>query len=195
MRFTIFKKQTFTELSDEELLLNISRGSKDGLREMYSRYGLYLFHYFNKMLQYDEELAKDFTQDFFIKLEKSAKLFQPQLKAKTWMFTIASNMCKNEWRSRNNQVQHLSVISVEKEYDHQLERNIDIKTANNKIDELLDLLSLEDRNILTLRYQQECSIKEIAEITSLPEGTIKSRIFYLLKKLRQQLTIQQYNEY
>lgn len=142
------------------------------------------------MFYHDEEIAKDFTQDFFLKLEKNARSFQAQQSAKTWMFTIASNMCKNEWRKNTIRHQHLAKLAIQDAYHQKTEESIDQKTIKETLERALHSLEVDDRNIIALRYQQECSIAEIAAIMDLPEGTVKSRIFYLLKKLRKQINTQ-----
>jgi RNA polymerase sigma-70 factor (ECF subfamily) len=134
-----------------------------------------------------QELAEDFTHELFIKLVEHAVNFDPAKNARAWIFTIAANMCRNEWRNSNKRKNIIKNLDTGPDVYEVSQNKADLVLLKNKIDDALNTLDEEDKEILLLRYQQELSIKEIAQITGLPEGTVKSRIFYLLKKMSLQL--------
>ena len=99
-------------------------------------------------------------------------------------------MCKNEYRrSARNPV--LSVISEQDIQGvlQQIPQQLDQQLFNEQLNEAVDKLPIHHRQCFLLRYQEERSIKEISVILDCPEGTVKSRIHYCLKKLAQQLQI------
>ena len=138
------------------------------------------------MLWQDEEKAQDFMQDLFTKIVEKPKSFDIKRNFKTWMFSVANNMCKNEYRKQ----------AVRKNTSYNLDESYQIKdTAMNAMDSLQDTqfsekltvelakLDEKQKSTFVMRYFQDLSIKEIAETLECSEGTIKSRLFYTLKKL------------
>jgi RNA polymerase sigma-70 factor (ECF subfamily) len=121
--------------------------------------------------------------DLFAKIIDRPELYKQGYEVKPWLFRIAANMCKNAYRKR----------SFENAYREQLEEHqISTPTIELKIDEgiqsdmlckALDRLDEDRKTMFLLRYQQDLSLKEIAVIFDLPEGTVKSRIFYIKKLL------------
>lgn len=174
-------------MSDELLLKKIAQGDKDCLAECYQRHSQALYSYFLRMLNGRQELAEDFTHELFIKLIEHAVNFDTAKNARAWMFTIAANMCRNEWRNSSKRKNIIKKLEPGPEVYEVAQSKADLDLLKNKMDDALNTLEEEDKEILLLRYQQELSIKEIAQITGLPEGTVKSRIFYLLKKMSLQL--------
>lgn len=161
----------------------IQNGDHRAFEQLYDRYAHRLNAFFYKMLWSDRELAEDSVHDLFTKIIDRPELFKPDFEVKPWLFRIASNMCKNTYRKR----------AFENEYRSQLEeQGIALSGVEQKLDEELqfDLLSkaldkLEEdrRTLFLLRYQQDLSVKELSDIYDLPEGTIKSRLFYIKKIL------------
>src|SRR5690606_24604639 len=88
----------FKQYPDEELLVLIRDGDKNAFDEIYSRYSGKIWSYFFRMLWKDSQLAQDCTQDLFFKILKNATEFDAGKRFSTWMYSIAHNMCKNEYR-------------------------------------------------------------------------------------------------
>ena len=68
--------------------------------ELYRRYSDRMLRYFWRMLNQDEEKSQDFLQDLMMKVVEKAHLFNADRRFSTWIYSVASNMCKNEYRSR-----------------------------------------------------------------------------------------------
>lgn len=176
----------YTANTDTELMQGILEKDSRAFSELYDRYSGVLVNYFYKMLWQDKEKAQDFMQDLFAKIIEKPELFDLKRNFKTWMFSVANNMCKNEYRKQG--------IRHNTSYD--MEEGFQIKdTATDAMDALqdsqfseklkLELGQLEEKQKSTfvMRYFQELSIKEIADALDISEGTVKSRLFYTLKKL------------
>ena len=91
-------KSKFSIYSDEELMTFICRGEVEAFDEVYERYGKRLFVYFTRMLNFNRAAAEDALQDLFMKIAESPQKFDTSRSFKTWIFSVASNTCKNHYR-------------------------------------------------------------------------------------------------
>jgi RNA polymerase sigma-70 factor, ECF subfamily len=182
-----FFKRSLKDLSDETLMEKVSEGSELALETIYDRYSQPLLRYFHRMLWQDRNIAQDFLHDLFIKILEKHSLFKTDQRFSTWIYSIAHNMCKNEYRkqafrkSNNGHLltEELSPVSVADRLDHQSFQKI--------LEEILASEEEDIRTMFTLRYELDMDILEISKILQCQEGTVKSRLFYLKKRLATQL--------
>ena len=92
----IFKPQ-YSKLLDEELLVMLGKGDKRAFDEVYKRYSQPLFGYFMKLLARDNEKCEDMVHDLFAKIIRKPEYFDTSRSFRTWVYSVASNMCKNEY--------------------------------------------------------------------------------------------------
>lgn len=182
-----FKRTKIIDYSDEQLIIEIERGNEAAFNLLYERYSTRLFHYFLKFLGNDFGKAEDFLQELFIKVLNKASSFNPTAKASTWLYTIATNMCKNEWRNIENRQRILRQFEAWEYPAASVFQRLESLQLAKHLSTLINQLEYEERLIIQLRFQQEFSIREIATIMEIPEGTVKSRLFYLLKRLAAEL--------
>ncbi len=185
MRFTI-SKYNYNSLTDESLMQRVQQGICPAFDCLYQRFNERIYYYFFRMLGHCHEIAEDFTQDLFLKIIHKPQLFDPDRNFSTWIFSIAHNMCKNEYRNREVR----SVIDYEEDTDsYCFEEEIKEKTPVSTNDIFAELDSLDEihKTVFLLKYREGFDLQEIAEITNLPEGTIKSRLHYAKKKLQTKL--------
>jgi RNA polymerase sigma-70 factor (ECF subfamily) len=187
-------KNGFSDYSDEELMLAIQQGEKLAFNELYARYSDKLYGYLLKMLWYNEVRAQDLLQDLFAKIITQPHLFDTERNFKTWIYTIASNLCKNEFK--RNDVRKGTVNGVEQFHSLSTDENLENKIQENQFREALNqeltLLDDKHREVFVLKHIDGLSIKEISEITGANEGTVKSRLFYAIKKLANALKMFDY---
>jgi len=187
-------KNGFSDYSDEELMLAIQQGEKPAFNELYARYSDKLYGYLLKMLWYNEVRAQDLLQDLFAKIITQPHLFDTERNFKTWIYTIASNLCKNEFK--RNEVRKGTVNGVEQFHslstDENLEKTIQEHQFRDALTEELKRLDDKHREVFVLKHIDGLSIKEISEITGANEGTVKSRLFYAIKKLADALKMFDY---
>jgi RNA polymerase sigma-70 factor, ECF subfamily len=181
---------TKNEHTDEQIMLLLQRGSREALSILYDRYYCKIVNYFYRMLNKDNDKAKDFTQDLFLKIINNPDSFDCSKKFSAWIYTIANNMCKNEYKKMSIRKEHRN----EENYIHQnkksyIEDKIDGKLFKNNLEESLEHLDENHKTIFLLRFQQELSIREISEIIKCPVGTVKSRLFYTIKTLSEKLKV------
>ena len=184
----LFKKDYRTK-SDEELMSLLTKGGQSAFDELYGRYSKPLLNFFYKMLNNDREKAEDLLHDLFLKIIEKPDSFDGNKKFNTWFYTLASNMIKNEYRSRQIKLQYATeTLNLTQEYDLNNE-SIDRQLFDNRLQRELDKLDPESKAMFNLRFSQEMSVKQIAEIMGYPEGTIKSRLFHLTRQLAGKLAI------
>lgn len=188
----LFKKNKFSNLSDEELMLHICHGETLAFDELYKRYGKRLFSYFMRMLNYDKPIAEDALQDTFMKIAERPDSFDGSRSFKTWIFSIASNYCKNIYRHeevvRNSKQELAYSACLSDDFDARFSaQKMDGFTFRQALDQVLDELSPERKEAFILKYQEERSIQEIAQIQNCPEGSVKSRLHYTVKILEEKL--------
>ena len=184
----------FSIYSDEELMFYLSNGEELAFEELYNRYSKRLLGYFIRMLNFDKNLAEDALQDLFLKIAEAPEKFDKSRSFKTWIFSVASNSCKNYYR-------HKKVVSESVEEIKYMNESVSdmafLNTAGKmdavlfrkRLDEVLNELAPEKKEAFILKYQEEKTIAEIAWIQNCPEGSVKSRLHYTIKVLEEKLKI------
>lgn len=188
------KARQFSIMSDEELMFHLGNGEALAFDELYKRYGKRLLGYFIRMLNFDKALAEDALQDLFLKIAEAPEKFDTSRSFKTWIFSVASNTCKNYYRHKkivNESSDELSRMEFSRNEGDFLEaaRRIDRAAFMKMLEEVLNAMPAEKKEAFILKYQEEKTIQEIAQIQGCPEGSVKSRIFYTIKVLEEKLKI------
>lgn len=182
-------RRSYRETDDERLMKYAVRGDERAFEELYDRYATRIHGYFFKMLWKDREMAEDFTQELFVKVVAKGSGFDGSRTFKTWLFSVAHNMCKNAYRHhevKSRAAEHLKTETVTAETMNTSAR-IDHADFRAALDQALNELDEAKRSTFLLRFDEEQSIKEISEALECSEGTVKSRIFYTLKHLNTRL--------
>ncbi|MDG1260964.1 MAG: RNA polymerase sigma factor [Flavobacteriales bacterium] len=184
----LFRKP-YQKLTDEQLMQKVASGDDKAFSELYDRYADKLLNYFFKMLWKDREMAEDFVQELFMKVIKKPEQFDDSRMFKTWIYSIANNMCKNAYR--HHEVVEKAATQLHAEAQHvefqQTDETHDFNTFRLKLDNCLSKLDENKQLTFRLRYDEHCSIQEIATQLECSEGTVKSRLFYTLKFLNAEL--------
>ena len=184
----IFQKQV-KQLSDEELMKLLSKGNQKAFDEIYLRYSDVLFGYFMKMLARDKEKCEDMVHDLFAKIIRKPDYFNVNRSFRTWVFSVACNMCKNEYK-RMSVRKHVSndfepTKSLQAESDTL--KKVHESTFSESFFKALNAFDEKHKNVFALRHFEGLSMKEIAETIEINEGTVKSRLFYATKTLAKEL--------
>ena len=183
-----FFRTDLTGLSDERLMELVVRGDERAFGALYDRYRRKLLTYFHRMLWQDRERAQDFMQDLFAKIAQRPESYDPARPFSTWLYSVANNMCKNEYR--REEVRRTAAPRLKAETDHiQAIHGDGVDRANfrDRLDAELDKLDPDHKATFVMRYHEDLAIKEIAVAFGCSEGTVKSRLFYTLKKLAARL--------
>ena len=176
-------------IGDEELMRLFADGDNFAFEEIYHRYSNRLLHFMFKMLNQDEERAQDLLQDLFMKIVERPGLFDSSRNFKSWVFTVAANLCRNEYRKGHViEIEADDTLSNEATDGYkQLISQIDAEVFKKQLKIEINRLSRDHKTVYILRIKEGFSVKDIADIMECSEGTVKSRIFYCMQTLAKRL--------
>lgn len=180
---------------DKTLVKRALHGEKKAFEMIIRKYQHPLFNYIGRMVR-EQELALDLTQDVFVKAYASLHQFQPRFKFSTWLFKIASNTVIDHWRKKK-----IDVLSLDRPWDDNNSqprfqipddepsslKRLELAELKAKIESALEKIPLHLKELFVWRHINELSYAEMAEIKSLPLGTIKNRVFQAKEMVRRQL--------
>jgi RNA polymerase sigma-70 factor (ECF subfamily) len=178
----------YERMSDERLMELVVRGDEKAFAAVYDRYSRRLLNYFHRMLWQDRERARDMLQDLFTKLAQRPTRYDPARPFQTWLFSVANNMCKNAYR--HQEVVKAATLHLRAESDRidALDgAGVDHERFRDRLQEELGRIDPDHKATFVMRYHEEMAIKEIAAVFGCSEGTVKSRLFYTLKKLAERM--------
>jgi len=118
--------------------------------------------------------AEDIAQDAFIRAYNNLRRYKLEKKFSTWIFTIASNLCRNRLRYRKNHP--VAEMPLHLSGGQDPARVIATDDRHARVRDNLNRLPYGYRAPLVLRFYNDLSYREIADILSVPEGTVKTRI-------------------
>lgn len=175
----------YNDQPDERLMeIFIADKSPEVFEVIYNRYFISLSKYITWFTQ-DMQQAKDIVQNIFIKVYSKPELYDASRMFKIWLFTIAKNNWKNEMRHKKVQQKHQEFLLLQlKNNQNDLEYEQDIHELK-RIQKNIHLLSASHKEVITLKYSNNLTITEISEIIGCSVGTVKSRLFYAIKSLKE----------
>lgn len=168
-------------MTDRQLLIRAAAGEQAAFAALYQRYGARLHVYFRQRCGGDGDLAEDLRQKVFLRLLESKAFREAGVGPEdlsSLLFTIAANLLKNEYRSREREGRRLEAYRDLRRVDRADEPRIEKQRLWLAIGQLPD----HQRSCLELRFQRGFSIAEIADALEVSKGTVKSRLHYGLKK-------------
>jgi len=179
--------------TDEGLMEQLCQGEDNALAELVLRYQNDVFRFCLHYLK-NVEIAKEMTQETFLRIYTARERFDVSRKFKPWMLCIARNLSLNELkRKKTVRMETLEEYASAAREDSggilqsPADGPCDILMAEERRQALLrmvDELPEEAREIVKLRYFERLSAREIAEIVESTEGAIRTRLHRTLKQLR-----------
>jgi RNA polymerase sigma-70 factor (ECF subfamily) len=177
---------------DIELVQKALKGEKKAFEMIIQKYQSPLVNYIGRMVK-ENELARDISQEVFIKAYSSLYSFRQEYKFKTWLFKIASNSVIDYWRKKK-----IDAFSIDQQYnldgdsvpfqipsdDPSVDKTIELHEVRERIEEVLDKLPASLKELFVWRHINDLSYEEMAEIKGIPVGTIKNRVFQAKEMLR-----------
>ena len=173
-------------MSDEELFARYQDGDEQAFASIVERYEPPIQGFLHKRLK-DEERVQDLTQDTFLRVHRARERYDARRKFSTWIYTIASNLAKNELRNRSRNP--LVLFQTIKKNWQDEERPLQFEDSNSRPDDMYRKRHLRElveqsvaqlpehhRQVFILRELEGKSYEEIAEITGCNLGTVKSRL-------------------
>jgi RNA polymerase sigma-70 factor (ECF subfamily) len=174
------------QLDDARVVAVYLEGRSEAFQELVERYQKRLLNFVYRTIG-DRERAEDLVQEVFIRVHRHLHRFDQTKKFSTWIYTIASNLAKNELRNRSrNPLVLFQAMKKNWEADH---RPLQFEDPHHRPDDLYRKRHLRElvewavaqlpehhREVFVLRELEGKSYEDIAEITSCNLGTVKSRL-------------------
>lgn len=184
------------EQSDEQLM-DLLTGPKveAALSALYDRHGSTVFRVGLKLLG-DRSLAEELVQEVFLKVWRSSSTFDPSRSSlSTWLYRVTRNAALDLHRKRARKIRSMTDEDpqIETVRDSSLgpQETVEDSWLTWRVSKALEGLGAEHRQVIELAYFRGLSQREISRRTGLPLGTVKSRTYSALKRLREGLAGQQ----
>lgn len=177
---------------DKSILQGCKKNDKDAFTELFKFYQNYLFKICFSYVQ-NEQQALDLMQEVFIKLYKNFDKYDERYPFHPWIRRITVNTCINEKRKRSPILIPLSTDDEGMDMEEQLAAEEDIEQEAERHDmaqiikEHINCLQEKQRMIIILRYYEDLSYEEIAELLHMPLGTVKTDLYRAKNALRDRL--------
>lgn len=186
------------ETEEARFVARLQARDESAFNELVIAYERRVFALVFRMLGRREE-AEDLAQEVFVQVFKAIDQFRGESKLSTWIFRIAVNLCKNKakYLSRRRVGEQDDVHEMADRVSGDGGKGVTVSGGIRRPDEVLEGMQLERivkraieqvdpdfREVLILRDVEDMSYDEIAEVTGLAEGTVKSRIFRARAQLR-----------
>jgi RNA polymerase sigma-70 factor, ECF subfamily len=177
---------------DQELVRRTLHGDRGAFEQIVRRYQQAVVGYIARMVR-DRETALDFSQEIFLKVYASLHSYRPRYKFSTWLFKIASNYMIDYWRKKK-----IATTSIDQPLDGEdgsaglqvaddgpsVIRQYELGELRGRIEEALASLPPALRELFVWRHVSGLSYEEMAEIKSIPVGTVKNRVFQAKEMLK-----------
>lgn len=193
---------------DEVLLARYAAGDRAAFVELVERHEAALYNFALRQVR-SPALAQDIVQDVFVRVVQGVGDFKGQSRFSTWCFTIARNLCIDHARkqslrrhpsldqpgagSEEGEGQTLGDRTADAHPRATVDRAVIGEQLGDSIARAVDALPDDQREVFLLREVGQVPFKEIAEITGVPENTVKSRMRYALERLQRALA--EYEDY
>jgi RNA polymerase sigma-70 factor, ECF subfamily len=177
---------------DRDLVASAVEGHEGGFEELVRRYQRPISAYVYRMVG-DYDAALDLTQEIFIKVYGSLARYRSEFKFSTWIYKIAHNCAVDHLRRNNGREQSLITGSEGDTYELPIEsrrpspeQESERRERRIEIEGVVRSLPAVYRELIILRHSQDLTYEEIVEVTALPLGTVKNRLFRAREMMRQQ---------
>jgi RNA polymerase sigma-70 factor (ECF subfamily) len=171
---------------DEELIRRIASGDRLSMQVLFSRHHVRVYRFILRLVR-DAAAAEDLTSEVFLDVWRQADRFQGRSAAATWLLSIARFKALSALRRRSDApLDEAAAEAVEDEADDP-ETALQKKDGGEMLKACLEALSTEHREVIDLVYYHERSVDDAAQILGVPQGTVKTRMFYARKRLAELL--------
>ncbi len=164
-------------LSESEVIKQVKKGNREAYQVIVERY-MQRAYYIALGFVRNSQDAMDISQESFIKAFRKIKRFDSEKSFFPWFYKLLKNLCLDHIK-RRSRVQEIPLDEA---------RVLNEEREDREMKEILwrgiEGLSFEQKEVIILRYFQQFSYQEIAEITAKPVGTVMSSLYYAKKRLK-----------
>lgn len=180
--------------TDEDLVAAVLDGHRDRFGDLVDRYQGRLVNYLFRLLRNVDD-AHDLAQEVLVKVYQVLDRYDPQYRFSTWLFRVAQNAAIDQIRRRR-----LKIVSLRQDDEEGEGRDWDLpapergpygdlrnRERGDAIQEAIDALPWEYRELILLRHFGELPYEEIAQLKGMPLGTVKNKLFRGRQMLKDKL--------
>lgn len=183
-------------LSDEELVRRITQRDAGAFETLYARHRERIFRHLQHML-HQADTAEDLLQEVFLRVWTRAEQWDGRGTCLSWLLRIATNLAYNQLRTLQRRRELPLEGPSEDENDSVPgwmvdvaslgpEAHVEQEERRDLIRRLVENLPEEKRQVIRLVHEAEMEIHDVADSLGIPEGTVKSRLYYARKQLSQE---------
>jgi RNA polymerase sigma-70 factor (ECF subfamily) len=171
--------------SDEQLARGIQLAHAEDLVRLVERHHAQLLGFIYRMTGGDRALAEDLVQDTFLRMLSRINSYRYPRPFKPWLYAIAVNLARDYFKQA--EIRHTD--STPAHFEVPIAGTPETECVNNEeaqqVAAVMHQLPALQREVILLRYFQELSLDEIAQVLQVPVGTVKSRLSLGLKRLKE----------
>jgi len=168
------------EISDRDLVAKCLNGDNTAFDQLVLRYQLPMYRTALQIVQ-DESLARDITQNGFIKSWEKLHTYNSKYRFYSWLYKIIINESLNKKRS----VRKMDSLTTAEKSDETPYAQMVKNEEKEKLYKAISLLTEEQKIVIHLRHFEELSYKEMSDVLDIEEKTVKSRLYSARMKLRE----------
>ncbi|MFW2373031.1 MAG: sigma-70 family RNA polymerase sigma factor [Gammaproteobacteria bacterium] len=169
--------------SDEALMQAYQKGQAEAFDVLYSRHRARLYRYLIRLTGHQEESLNELFQDIWLKLINARDRYQPSAKFTTYLYRITYNHLIDYWRSRK--IVNEPLADEVSDTSELPEQHLQQQQQQLQLKQLITALPEQQRTAFLLQQEAALSLEQIAEITGVNRETVKSRLRYAMKRLRE----------
>jgi RNA polymerase sigma-70 factor (ECF subfamily) len=179
------------EQDEAQLVTASKQGDQDAFAQLVQQHQRRVFNLVFRMLQEYEE-ANEVTQETFLAAWQGLPSFRGDARFSTWLYRIAYNCALKqlEQRKRDQALQvdlRAEHVAANRDQEERVDAELEAHARQTAVHEQLSMLPAKYRIVLVLRHLQEKTYEEMAEILTLPVGTIKTHLFRARNLLKERL--------
>jgi RNA polymerase sigma-70 factor (ECF subfamily) len=159
--------------TDEHLMLEFQRGSREAFTELFERYREPVYGFFRRRLR-DSGRAEELAQETFLAVLRGAARYEPRASFRTYLYAIAFRQISGEWRRAKSEIPR---VENEPAAQHDPGETLWLRHAVEQLD-------AAHREVLLLREYEQLSYDEIAVLLRIPVNTVRSRLFRARMELK-----------
>ena len=163
--------------SDEALMLEFQRGSRDAFTALFDRYRERIYGFFRRRLNHAAR-AEELAQEAFVAVIRAAERWEPRAAFRTWLYGIAMNLLAAERRRAGREEPDPPETAAPSGGDAAVA--LAVRQAIARLD-------TDQREVLLLREYEQLSYEEIAALLFVPVNTVRSRLFRARMALKEML--------
>ena len=168
--------------ADDVLIRSIARRDKSAMHVLFARHNVRVYRFIARLV--GDGVAEDLTSEVFLDVWRNAGRFEGRSQVSTWILAIAHYKALSHLRSRTADCLDDDAAEAIEDPADDPSRSLEKTDTGALLRKCMGQLSLAQREVIDLVYYHERSMEEVADILQIPEPTVRTRMFYARKRLK-----------